>query len=270
MDKPYLTPRQQAFFRDFGYLIVPGILRDEVAGMREDFDTLLRDADGSPSHRTIVPFIESSPRLTGLLDHPVLERVIADILGDGYTYLASDGAFRHGDTAWHPDGTWPIGSFAKVAIYLDQYTRETGALRVIPGSHRITGEPWAARDAVRAQELWGIEQSEVPAVALTPAPGDVILFDHNLMHGAFGGAARRIFTLNVGREVRTEEDVLRLRQYLGIHIPRWSAHTYTESMLASAMPRRMRHLRDVLAQEPHVPELVARAERDRAAQEVHA
>jgi ectoine hydroxylase-related dioxygenase (phytanoyl-CoA dioxygenase family) len=271
MDQPYLTPKQQEFFRVFGYLIVPAILRDEIAWMREEFDRLLCEPDGAPSNRAIVPFVESSPRLRTLLDHPVLERVIADVLGEEFTYVSSDGAFRHGDTNWHPDGSWPtIGSFAKVAIYLEQYTRETGSLRVIPGSHRLTGDHWAARDAARAEELWGIPQSEVPAVALTPAPGDVIIFDHNLMHGAFGGAARRMFTLNVGRQVRSDEDRLRLRKYLGIHIPRWSARVYRPETIAEASPRRLRHMTEALLQEPHVPELLARAERDRIAQEATA
>lgn len=268
MDQPILTPTQLAFFADFGYLIVPGILRDEIPGMREDFDALLREPDGTPSRRAIVPFVESTARLRSLLEHRALERVIADILGERWTYLSSDGAFRHGDTHWHPDGTWPGLCFAKVAIYLDRVTRETGALRVIPGSHRITGDPWRAREARQSQELWGIPMSEVPAVALTPEPGDLVLFDHNLMHGAFGGSARRMFTLNVGREVRGEDDIVRLRKYLGIHISSWNARTYSQALLDEASPRLRRHLHDVLEQEPHVPELVARAERDRAAQPV--
>lgn len=268
MDAPILTPTQLAFFADFGYLIVPGIVRDEIPWLRSEFDALLRDPDGTPSRRGIVPYVESTARLRSLLEHPRLGRVIADLAGERWTYLSSDGAFRHGDTHWHADGTWPGFCFAKVAIYLDRVTRETGALRVIPGSHRITGEPWRAREAKRSEELWAIPMSEVPAVALTPEPGDLVLFDHNLMHGAFGGSARRMFTLNIGREIRGEEDVVRLRKYLGMHIPSWNARTYTPALLDGASPALRVHLEDVLAQEPHVPELQARLERDRAAQTV--
>jgi hypothetical protein len=256
-----LTQQQQAFFRTFGYLIVPGILRDEVPWMREEFDRLLAEPDGSPSHRAIVPFVDSTPRLCSLLDHPRLEPVIGDLMGEDFNYLASDGAFRHGDTTWHPDGEWPIGSFAKVAIYLDQLTRANGALRVIPGSHRLTGERWDARDAARADELWGIPQSEVPAVALEPTPGDVIVFDHNLMHGAFGGGARRMFTLNVGRAATDAAGIERLRKYLSIHIPRWSPTTHSDLMRSTATPRRQRHLAQVIEQEPHVPELARHPKR---------
>ena len=55
---------------------------------------------------------------------------------------SGDGNLYAGDTHWHSDGygTRPVLSI-KMAFYLDRVTRETGALRVIPGSHRV-GEPF--------------------------------------------------------------------------------------------------------------------------------
>ena len=45
--------------------------------------------------------------------------------------------------------------YIKLAFYLDPLARETGSLRVIPGSHRI-GEPFADRleREIRASELY--------------------------------------------------------------------------------------------------------------------
>jgi ectoine hydroxylase-related dioxygenase (phytanoyl-CoA dioxygenase family) len=49
---------------------------------------------------------------------------------------------------------------------------------------------WKASDPIIAQD-------QVPAVALESQPGDVVAFNHNLMHAAFGGSQRRrMFTMN--------------------------------------------------------------------------
>ena len=45
----------------------------------------------------------------------------------------------------------------KIPFYLDPLTRDTGALRVIPGSHRV-GEPYAdtiERDVRESGKIWG-------------------------------------------------------------------------------------------------------------------
>ena len=46
----------------------------------------------------------------------------------------------------------------KIPFYLDPLTRDTGALRVIPGSHRV-GEPYAdtiERDIRESGKIWGM------------------------------------------------------------------------------------------------------------------
>ena len=56
----------------------------------------------------------------------------------------------------------------KIAFYLDPLTRDTGALRVIPGSHRV-GEGFAdgiEQDIRDSGKIWGLSGREVPAVAL--------------------------------------------------------------------------------------------------------
>ncbi|MBA2481120.1 MAG: phytanoyl-CoA dioxygenase family protein [Planctomycetes bacterium] len=256
-----LTKHQQAFFATFGYLRIPGLLREEIGWISDAYDELLTAPDGSRSDRTIVPFVDSSPRLTTLLDHARLEGAIADLLGEDFNYLSSDGAYRRGDTPWHCDGSWTVGRFAKVAIYLDPITRATGALRVIPGSHHVAAgtTPWAVRAAAESREQWGIAQDQVPSVAIETLPGDVVMFDHNIMHAAFGGSVRRMFTLNVGMRATNEAGLAALRDYLDIHISPWGPRTHGDGMLATASPRRQRHLEQVIAQEGLAPKMVAKA-----------
>ena len=60
----------------------------------------------------------------------------------------------------------------KVAFYLDdELDAETGALRVIPGSHLNEG----LGDSLVAMDLEG---ADVPATVVDTRQGDVVLFDH--------------------------------------------------------------------------------------------
>src|SRR5439155_5940202 len=127
-----------------------------------------------------------------------IEGLVEGLLGPDFCYLGGDGNFYTGDTGWHSDGFHHVGMYLKVALYLDPVGRETGCLRVIPGTHRLeSAESWAARQARSAPELWGIEQQDVACVPLETSPGDAVAFNHNLMHASFGGSRRRrMFTLN--------------------------------------------------------------------------
>ena len=220
MDK--LTDQQVEFFDTFGYLVMPGLLAYDIGWITSEFEAVFTDRNliHDPTQRTcVVPFIDSREKLSALLDHPKVEGVAASLLGDDFNYVGSDGNYYSGDTGWHSDGFHTVGRFIKIALYLDPVTRHTGALRVIPGSHRIDLQTsWEARKARNSKELWGMEQSEVPAIPLNSKPGDVVAFNHNLMHAAFGGSSkRRMFTLNCCRHCETVEEIQDLESYIGGH-----------------------------------------------------
>ena len=70
------------------------------------------------------------------------------------------------------------------------------ALRVIPGSH-ILDDAFASR-VTQLVGSGGVDGTSVPAAALETAPGDVVVFNHNCKHAAFGGGGkRRMFTMNL-------------------------------------------------------------------------
>jgi ectoine hydroxylase-related dioxygenase (phytanoyl-CoA dioxygenase family) len=175
--------------------------------------------------------------------------------------MGSDGNYYAGDTRWHSDNWSSVSPRIKIALYLDPLTRETGCLRVIPGSHRV-GEPYAERlqaEIRRSEELWGVSGREIPAVALETRPGDVVCFDQNLKHASFGGSPRRrMFTLNFAPRFPVER-LQELRDYCSAHARFWIDRLYGEPMIRTATPERMRHLEQVMANDGHMAELARRA-----------
>ena len=138
----YLTEQQLNFFHTFGFIHIPQLFTpDEVAWITEEFEHVLntygRGDQHDGSQRTmIVPTIDHSEKLCTLLDDPRVVGIASDILGDDFNYASGDGNYYSGDTGWHADGGYPELFAIKIAYYLDPLTRDTGCLRVMPGSHR--------------------------------------------------------------------------------------------------------------------------------------
>ena len=265
-----LTEHQQRFFDTFGFLRLPGLLRDEIGWITGEFEAVFRDrnVEHDPSKRsTVVPFIDQREEFCRLLDHPAIEGIGAGLLGEDFNYLGGDGNYYTGDTSWHADGRRTAGGrYLKIALYLDPVGRDTGCLRVLPGTHRLDADAgWEAREARRATELWGIEQRDVPAVALESEPGDVVAFDHNLMHASFGGSARRrMFTLNLCSRARSAGEIEELERFISGGARFWIDRTHSDIMRRTASPARMRHLAQVMEHEGHLPALAAKARAEAA------
>ena len=260
-----LTEQQLRYFETFGFLKFPGLLADDINLISDAFEQTWADIVAKGSGRThdhtqrsiFQPFVDQSEYLSSLIDDPRIEGIANSVLGDDCNYLSgSDGNYYVGDTAWHSDrcneGFGPDRRegkkhpTVKMGFYLDPLTRDTGCLRVIPGSHK-PGDKFAESVHIglkdRAGELWGIGGSEVPALALEVEPGDLLMFDMCIKHASFGGSTRRrMFAM--GFEKRYEEaDLPDLRKSL----ERVKAGAYGEKMLSTASPARMRHLEQRLA-----------------------
>ncbi len=99
----------------------------------------------------------------------------------------------------------------------------------------------------------------MPAVVLETMPGDLVVFNHNVKHAAFGGGGRRrMFTMNLCQ--RYPEDKLdALRAYIGGADRFWSERKFGEIMVRTAMAERRIHLEQVMANDSHLAELARRA-----------
>jgi len=263
-----LTKQQLAFFDTFGYLSLPGRMADCVDTIISEFEAVWaahggghcgQEHDGK-QRSCIMPFPDQSEYLSALLDDPRIHDIAACICGDDFNYTSGDGNFYAGDTTWHSDiwGTNRVLSI-KIAFYLDPLTRDTGALRVMPGSHR-TGDAYAdALEACnireRSDKNWGIDNREVPATILETNPGDIVVFNHSIKHASFGGSERRrMFTMNFSR--RYPEDKLQeLRDLIAQRARFWIDRAYGETMVRTAGPERMVHLEQIMTNDGHLADL---------------
>lgn len=271
-----LTKQQLGFIETFGYLGFPGLLKDKIGGIIEAFESVWKEQggghDGSThdgkSRSCIVPFIDQHPFLSALLDDPRVNGIFSSLLGEDFVYMGSDGNFYVSDTAWHSDTDWsgkmrgnPPRIYFKMAFYLDPLTQATGALRVIPGSHRY-GDVYAESlqsSVKQSPDDWGIEGWEVPAVALETQPGDIVIFNQNTKHSAWGGSdRRRMFTINCTARF-AEADIQILKNEISGSARFWIENVYGEAMLQTAGPERMVHLEQALANQSHLAEEVRKA-----------
>lgn len=269
MQEFQLSEQQINFFQTFGYLSFPGLMADRIQEIDRAFEAIWDGRGGGHNGRQhdgtarscIVPFIDQSETLSSLLDDPRINGIATQLLGDDFNYMGSDGNYYVGDTRWHSDGWHKEMLHIKLAFYLDPLTAETGALRVIPGSHRI-GDAYAEglQSQIRkSNELWGMEGRDLPAIALETNPGDLVCFNHNTKHAAFGGNAhRRMFTINLCQRY-PEAKLQELRDYIGGAARFWIDRAYGEAMVRTASPQRIRHLEQVMANDGHLAELSRKA-----------
>jgi hypothetical protein len=210
----FLTAEQVRFFHTFGFVHVPGMFADEVGTISDGFDEIFAaetpDESRRPIHYedvrlTIGPgFVQRSPKLSWLQTDPRLVGRITDLIGEAHDGNESDGNIFICDTGWHSDmfGASLDRLYVKVYFYLDPLDRDTGALRVMPGTNShtsdyargIRGLLW---NPDGAPDAFGMDARDLPSWTIATEPGDVIFGDFRTLHATFGdGRARRLFTMN--------------------------------------------------------------------------
>ncbi|HEY0828530.1 MAG TPA: phytanoyl-CoA dioxygenase family protein [Bacilli bacterium] len=276
MSEFQLTNQQKTFFDTFGYLVFRGLLNDRIMEITEEFDYVFKKNGGNfngkehnfKNSSTIVAFLGHSEKLASLLDDYRVREICSTLLGQDYNYLTSAGNKYVGDTSWHSDTSmdtpWP-GNLKSInlSFYLDPVTRDTGALRIIPGSHYI-GDQFTEilKDKFKEADLmdiWGIERKDVPSIPIEIRPGDLLVFNNYMKHASFGGGNnRRVLLINFSRHY-TEEHMEELKQYANFFSNYWVEELHGEAVLKNASPERMRHLRQIQENQAHLPELARKA-----------
>ena len=241
-----LTDQQLAHWRTFGFLVLREVFSlEEMDEIRAAFDAVMEEErqghpfDGKES-QTVLWFVEHRPELARLAEDDSIYGRMEQLLGPGFIWLLSDGNYYVGDTQWHGGKGGPVLlPHVKIAIYPDQVTKETGCLRVIPGSHRAE---YRKHLKVLKQQYddagatpFGVTGAQVPAYPLESDPGDMVFFSESLWHSSFGGrAGRRMVTLIYGENPDTVEKRDSLRETRKTTIAMYNPQ---ESFINSDSPR---------------------------------
>ncbi len=171
--------------RTFGFVVIRRFFH--AAPLADEIDRVMRRAfvsqqvaDYNGIRFQYVPMMTTeTPASLSLLD--AAGALAEAVLGGPVLPTRAKGIRYVGNSPWHRDSESPIMSVGFIA-YCESLNAETGALRVLPGSHY--GE---YGDAIRGLGA----NVEIPAHVIESEPGDLILIDEHLFHASYGGAVRR-------------------------------------------------------------------------------
>ncbi|MEW1646032.1 MULTISPECIES: phytanoyl-CoA dioxygenase family protein [unclassified Streptomyces] len=200
----------------FGFAHLPQVAADSVEDLQRGFGDLIDlAADGTPSERvTRFDILTDLPELGRISRSSWARGICEAYFGRHHQVITSDANALVGDSYWHSDGFYNT-PFLRFVLYLDAATHDTGALRFLPGSHRADngwlGDP--TRHVIRHRQDLELEGDDVPSVVVDSRPGDVIVFDTNVMHAAWNGHVRRQLAFNCVGEPVTEAEQLDTRRY---------------------------------------------------------
>mgnify|MGYP002630516830 CR=1 FL=1 len=202
-----LSPGARTHLEEHGYAVVPGFYdgqrvaelkaaEERVAKLDGDPARLVRSADSGRLERVV--WCEGlDPAFDGLGSHPQTLAVVREALGtDGdvvqllqqlhpkvpggelvYTPHQDASNRRFGTEMWRNPG--PRGGFVQLVIALDPANADSGGLQLWPGSHRAGFVADPSTGVV--PPAWRRPED---AVALSLAPGDLLVFGPFLVHGS--------------------------------------------------------------------------------------
>lgn len=204
-----LTDDQVFHFKTFGFLVMRHVFTpDEFVMLNQEFEAKLESAythmpfDGTKRHW--IPMLgPDTPAYAGLLEDPRFSGAAEQFFDEDVFGIVCDANRYVGDTHWHPDTKSHHQYGVKFAFYLEPVGADSGALRVLPGSHK---QPY--HDKLRqAREEERLELAAMPAYVCESEPGDVVAFDLRLWHASLGGSDdRRMCTLVYYNYPKTPEE----------------------------------------------------------------
>jgi len=255
-----LSQHQLDFFDTFGYLAFPGLFNDCINKIIEEFEDIWVKSGRTHdkiNRSALIQFPDQSKYLSSLLDDHRIHDIASSICGEDFNYFTGSGNYYVGDTSWHSDGynQRPVKSI-KLAFYLDPVTKNSGALRVIPGSHRNKESFGDLLESHLTSDIFGMTGDQIPAVALESNPGDVLVFNHRIKHSSWGGSdARRMFTMNF-TERYPDHLIADLKDFLAGEARFFIDRMHGTEMIKTATLERMHHLEQVRENDTHMADVV--------------
>ncbi len=190
-----ITTDQVLHYNTFGYAVMRNVFTpDEIETMQKEFETAkAREGEFIPkedvsTYAHMILLGDDTPFFASLTEDERLYGPAKQIFGEdtvlwewhGYRYCMFKG------TQWHAnDGDPTLGRYRYGVRYqwplFEPVRADTGALRIIPGSH-LPEFQWEVRRAQTAGLLDDI--GAVGAVVCDADPGDVVVFDTRVFHAS--------------------------------------------------------------------------------------
>ncbi len=207
-----VTQQQADFFRLFGYLPLPGFFdADELAVIEEEYalghaaaSQVYSSAIGVRGQMSWSNMREQTPFLSAALETQKLRHTAEALLSPSAVGVMSNGNVFSGNlTEWHADTSVADFHSLKFVAYLDPVDADSGALRVLPGSHK---DPWhdellaisvkeklntAGNPEGETADRTRYQVGDVPAQVCTSRPGDVFAFNLRTWHSSLNGFPNR-------------------------------------------------------------------------------
>ena len=210
-----LTDQQIAHYRTFGFLTFRQYFQpNEVETLRREFLSSMEAVyrhhpfDGSRRH-WLTMFRPEAPFFAGLMEDARFDGMAQALLGDDAIGCCIDANRYISDTGWHPDTLSKQTNILKIVFYLQPVGAESGALRVVPGTHHPE-----LFDKLRTQWKDAAPNiADAPAYVFDSQPGDVLAFDARLWHASLGGSKDRwMCTLFYTAAPKTPEEETAIRE----------------------------------------------------------
>ena len=224
---------QKSYFDTFGFLFLKNLFTQNeimrMASASEKIFELNEDVDKNGAQQ-IVPFIDRSTELTRFILDPRIYQVVTNLLGEDFLWVASEGNLTTKTYhEWHPDRTGTQNQIEfkrlKVMFYLNPVTKDTGCLRIIPGSHHY----YFHKELVKSihsgngvghdsdiSTFCGISGNKLNAHYVESNPGDVVFFNQCLWHSVYNAVPGRRYVSALFTEKPTnKEHIDSLKYYTG-------------------------------------------------------
>jgi len=216
-----LTQPQIEFYHTFGFLQLKRYFSEhELSIINTEFQKGMAIAEsiekprGHNEHLKWSTLGPKTPFLRSLQEDTRFLGVAEQIHGkDVVGIFCRSNRFSGSVTEWHPDVEDVRFQGIKFLFYLQPVDGETGALRVIPGSHQNPLHDKLLNIKLRGPnspylETSGLKINDMPSHICKSEPGDIIAFDFRLWHAAWGGTTdRRMCALNYYKNPKTQGEI---------------------------------------------------------------
>ena len=222
-----VTPQQKAFFDTFGYIrLRQQFSAEEMEAVSRETDKLLEEqrGGGPPSgHQmeVVEDIIEQGEVMTRMLVDDRIFGTVEALLGPRFIWNGSGGSidFTDATVRWHTDRpNEPHATTYSFHLYLEQLRADTGALRVIPGSHKSTLHddllPVSEQAADSTMKVYGLSPTDMPQAVIESDPGDIVFFSQKIYHSVGGKLpGRRFLKLRFAAWPETDEQIASFMRY---------------------------------------------------------